>query len=199
MNLLRAFIAIEIPAEIKKAIAVQTASLHKDAGHAVRWVVPENTHLTLKFLGELSPANMGLLSQALQAECGQQAPFEIAVGGMGSFPNPRRPRVIWVGLKHPPDLNQLQRKVEAAAALLGYAAEDKPFSAHLTIGRVREQATLDEMKQLQSALAGLHIGELGMFTARAVTLFKSELQPSGPLYTPLFSAQMGIKPEKEII
>ena len=83
--------------------------------------------------------------------------------------------------------------------MLGYAAEDKPFSAHLTIGRVREQATLDEMKQLQSALAGLHIGELGVFTARAVTLFKSELQPNGPLYTPLFSAQMGIKPEKEII
>jgi 2'-5' RNA ligase len=191
MNLLRAFIAIEIPTEIKKAIAVQTASLYKNAGCAVRWVTTENTHLTLKFLGELSLANVGLLSQALQIGCGQQAPFDITVSGAGSFPNLRRPRVIWIGLSAPPDLNRLYHKVEAAAARLGYPAEDRPFSAHLTIGRVREQASPDELKYLQAALAGLDIGELGVFTARAVTLFKSELQPAGPLYTPLFSAQMG--------
>jgi 2'-5' RNA ligase len=199
MNLLRAFIAIEIPADIKKAIAVKTARLQKDAGHAVRWVAPENTHLTLKFLGELSPANVGLVSQALQAECNQQSVFEIVVCGVGCFPNPRRPRVIWVGLKAPPELNRLQRKVEAAAALLGYEAEDKPFSPHLTIGRVREQGSPDELNRLQEALSGLEIGELGRFATRAVTLFKSELLPSGPIYTPLFSAQMGKNTEKEII
>lgn len=206
MTLLRAFIAIEIPAEIKKAIAVQTAGLHQAAGRAVRWVTSENTHLTLKFLGELSPANVGLLSQALQVECSQQSSFEITVGGLGSFPNLRRPRLIWVGLNTPPDLNQLQHRVEAAAARLGYAPEDKPFSAHLTIGRVREQASPEETKQLQAALTGLNIGVLGTFTAGTVTLFKSELQPAGALYTPLFSARMGnLNPrpvsgqEKEII
>jgi 2'-5' RNA ligase len=107
--------------------------------------------------------------------------------------------VIWVGLKAPPELNRLQRKVEAAASLLGYAPEDKPFSPHLTIGRVREQGSPDELNRLQEALAGLEIGELGRFATRAVTLFKSELQPSGPIYTPLFSAHMGSNTEKEII
>jgi 2'-5' RNA ligase len=192
MNLLRAFIAIEIPAEIKKAIAVQTASLHLDTGRAVRWVTSENIHLTLKFLGELSATNVGLLSQALQAECSQQAAFQIAVSGLGSFPNLRRPRTIWVGLNSPPDLERLQRKVEDLVARMGYAAEDKPFSAHLTIGRVREQVSPQETKLLQAALAGMRIDELGSFTVQAVTLFKSELRPSGPVYTQLSSARFGI-------
>lgn len=191
MELLRAFIAIEIPSEIKKAIASQTASLQKNAGRSVRWVTPENTHLTLKFIGELSSANVGLLTQALQAECSQQDCFKITVRGVGSFPNLHRPRVIWVGLQAPPDLNRLQHRLEAAAARLGYEAEERPFSAHLTIGRVREQASQDELKRLEAALTGLEIGELGTFTARSVTLFKSELRPAGPLYTSLFCAQMG--------
>lgn len=191
MNILRAFIAIEIPAEIKKAIAVQTASLHKDAGRAVRWVAPENIHVTLKFLGELSTSTVGLLSQALQSECSQQVPFAITVSGLGSFPNLRYPRIIWIGLNPLLDLNRLQRKIESTVARLGYTPEDKPFFAHLTIGRVREQASAEEMKHLQTGLAGLNIGELGKFTAQAVTLFKSELQPAGPLYTPLYSAHMG--------
>ncbi|HEY3311968.1 MAG TPA: RNA 2',3'-cyclic phosphodiesterase [Anaerolineales bacterium] len=190
-NLLRAFIAIEIPTEIKKTISVQTANLQREAGRAVRWVTSENTHLTLKFLGELSPANMELLTQALENECSLQVPFEISVRGVGCFPNSHRPRVIWVGLNSPPDLERLQHRVEAAAARLGYAPEERPFSAHLTIGRVREQASQDEMKKIEAALAGLKIGELGRFTASTVTLFKSELQPSGPHYTPLFSAGLG--------
>ena len=189
MDSLRAFIAIEIPAGIKKALALQTASLQAEAGRAVRWVATENIHLTLKFLGELSPTNVGLLSQAIQFECNQQAPFEISVSGLGSFPNLHRPRVIWAGLQAPSDLGRLQHRIELAAAGLGYSVEDKPFSAHLTIGRVREGVAPDEMKSLQAALSGAQAGEFGRFTARTVTLFKSELQPAGPLYTALFSAQ----------
>lgn len=190
MDLLRAFIAIEIPSEIKKAIATQTASLQKSAGRMVRWVTSENTHLTLKFLGELSTTNVSLLSQALQAECSQQPPFLITVKGIGCFPSLHRPRVIWVGLQAPPDLMRLQHRVESAAARLGYEPEDRPFSAHLTIGRVREQASQSEMKQLEAGLAVMQIGELGSFTARSVILFKSELRPVGPLYTPLYCANM---------
>jgi RNA 2',3'-cyclic 3'-phosphodiesterase len=192
MNLLRAFIAIEIPAEIKKAIAVQTASLHADTGRAVRWVSPENIHLTLKFLGELGPANVGLLSQAVQAVCSQQAPFKITVSGLGSFPNLHQPRVIWVGLQAPPDLDRLQRKIDVAAARLGYTAEDKPFSAHLTIGRIREQLSPDEIKLLQAALAWFQIADVGVFIVRTVSLYNSELLPTGPLYTAIFNARVGI-------
>lgn len=191
MTLLRAFIAIEIPSEIKKAIAAQTASLQTSAGRAVRWVTTENTHLTLKFLGEVSQTNVDMLSQALQGECGQLAPFEISVGGLGSFPNARRPRVIWIGLQAPAELNKLQHKIDSATDRLGYTPEDKPFSPHLTIGRVREQASADDLRQLHASLDGMTIGTLGTFTVKTVYLFKSDLQPAGPIYTHLFSAQLG--------
>ena len=128
MSLLRAFIAVEIPLEIKKAIAAEIANLHKGAGHGVRWVAVENIHLTLKFLGEISLASVELLSQTLQAECNQHTPFDITVGGLGCFPNFHRPRIIWIGLNIPPELNRLQHKLEAATARMGYTEEDKPFS-----------------------------------------------------------------------
>lgn len=191
MSLLRAFIAIEIPPEIKKAIAAQIVSLKNSAGHAVRWVAPENIHLTLKFLGETSPSNVQPLSQALQAECEQHTPFEISVNGLGCFPNAHRPRVIWVGLSIPQELNRLQHKLEQATARLGYEAEDKPFSPHLTIGRVREQATSAELKNINCEFEKLHVGSLGTFTASSIHLFKSDLKPSGPVYTSLFNARLG--------
>lgn len=191
MSLLRAFIAIEIPPEIKKAIAAEIANLHNGAGRAVRWVATENIHLTLKFLGEISPASVELLSQALQAECDQHVPFDITVSGLGCFPNSHRPRIIWIGLNIPPELSRLQHKLETAAARLGYTAEDKPFSPHLTIGRIREQATPAELNNVHSALEKLHVGSLGTFTAQSVHLFKSDLKPSGPVYTSLFSARLG--------
>jgi 2'-5' RNA ligase len=191
MSLLRVFIAIEIPLEIKKAIAAEIASLHNGAGRAVRWVATENIHLTLKFLGEISPANVDLLAQALQSECDQHAPFDITVTGLGCFPNSHRPRIIWIGLNIPPDLNRLQHKLETATARMGYATEDKPFSPHLTIGRVREQFSSAELKNIQSALEKLHVGSLGTFTVQSVHLFKSDLKPDGPVYTSLFSARLG--------
>ena len=191
MSLLRAFIAIEIPPEIKKAIATSIANLHNGAGRAVRWVATENIHLTLKFLGEISPASVELLSQALQAECDQHAPFDITVSGLGCFPNSHRPRIIWIGLNIPPELNRLQHRLETATARMGYAIEDKPFSPHLTIGRIREQATPVELGNIHDALEKLQVGSLGTFTVQAVHLFKSDLKPAGPEYTCLFSARLG--------
>ena len=191
MSLLRAFIAIEIPPEIKKTIAVEIASLHSSADRAVRWVAAENIHLTLKFLGEISPANVELLSQALQVECDQHSSFDITVSGLGCFPNSHRPRIIWIGLDIPPELNRLQHKLETATARMGYTTEDKPFSPHLTIGRVREQASPVELQNIHSVLEKLHVGSLGTFTAKSVHLFKSDLKPTGPVYTSLFSARLG--------
>jgi 2'-5' RNA ligase len=191
LSLLRAFIAIEIPPEIKKAIAAQTASLQKETGHIVRWVATDNIHLTLKFLGEVSPSSLELLSQTLHSECIQHNPFEISVSNLGCFPNPRRPRVIWIGLNAPVDLGRLQYKIETAAACLGYEVDEKPFSPHLTIGRVREQASLGELNHIHATLAARNIGDLGSFNVSAVILFKSDLLPAGPVYTSLYTAFLG--------
>lgn len=194
MSLLRAFIAIDLPPEIKQAISTATASLQKEAGRAVRWVAAENLHLTLKFLGEISAANLELLTQALRTEAGQHQPFQISVARLGYFPNARSPRVIWVGLDIPPELIRLQRQVEASTSRLGYTSEEKAFAPHLTIGRVREQASPAELQKLRAALEKTTLGSLGTFTASAVHLFKSDLKPTGPVYTCLASALLKHSP-----
>ncbi len=190
MSLLRAFIAIDIPPEIRQAISSQTASLRKDSGRAVRWVDVKNIHLTLKFLGEVSSANLNLLAQTLRAECEQTAPFTVSVEGLGCFPNLRRPRVLWIGLVAPPELNRLQRHVEASTTRLGYAPEDKPFSPHLTIGRAREQASPAELQALRSLLERTTVTNLGTFTVDEVHLYKSDLKPEGPIYTQFATARL---------
>jgi 2'-5' RNA ligase len=191
MSLLRAFIAIEIPRSIQEAIQSETAGLQRAAGAAVRWVSCTNLHLTLKFLGDISPTNLDLLTQMLTVEAAVHAPFDMQVGTLGSFPTPRRPRVLWIGLSAPAALESLQRGIEAASARLGYAAEDKPFSPHLTIGRVKQQASSTELQIVRAALEKTQVGDLGTARVEAVHLFKSDLRPTGAEYTRLFSAPLG--------
>jgi 2'-5' RNA ligase len=160
-------------------------------GRGVRWVTPENIHLTLKFLGDISSAHTDLLERALKTEVGQCLPFEIDVDGLGVFPNVRRPRVIWIGLNAPADLARLQRNLETVTARLGYVSDDKPFSPHLTIGRIREQLSSDEARALRPALENAKVGLLGRFAVKSVHLFQSELKPGGPIYTCLSTAVLG--------
>src|ERR1043165_2720925 len=99
MNLLRAFIALEIPLDIRKAVCQSTADLQKGIGSLVRWVPLENMHLTLKFLGDIAPSNVGMLSQMLSAEADLFHCFELHLGGLGSFPSLKRARVLYIGIQ----------------------------------------------------------------------------------------------------
>lgn len=191
MSLLRAFIAIEIPLEIKQAISRQTASLRQSSGRAIRWVSMENIHLTLKFLGEVSSANLELMAQSVRAECTHSAPFSIAVEGLGCFPNVRRPRVLWIGLSAPPALIHLQHQIETSATRLGYPPDEKPFSPHLTIGRVREQASAAELQTLRLLLEQTHLPSLGTFSVDEICFYKSDLKPEGPVYTRISTIRLG--------
>ena len=194
MTLLRAFIAIEIPPSIQKEIFAQTESLRKALGTAlVRWVPTENLHLTLKFIGDVSPANVDLLAQALTAEAATCAPFPMQVSGLGSFPNPKRARVLWVGLHAPAALESLQRGIDSATARLGYPSEERPFSPHLTIGRVKQQVSATDQQVIRAALERTTIGDLGTAEITSVHLFKSDLKPGGSVYTRLFSAPLKIR------
>jgi 2'-5' RNA ligase len=190
MSLLRTFIAIEIPTEIRKAIARHSAGLQETIGRAVRWVMPENIHLTLKFIGDTSPASVDLLTQAMRLEAKNHTPFDMRIADLGVFPSQRHPRVLWVGLHAPPQLEHLQHGIEAAAARLGYQSEDKPFSPHLTIGRVRDQVSSAELQTIRGALDKTRIGDLGTARVFAIHLFRSDLQPGGSVYTRLFSAPL---------
>jgi len=190
--MLRSFIAIEIPTDVQDAMDRSTAALKKAlARPLVRWVAAHNVHLTLKFLGDVSPANLELLAQALKFEAGQHASFSLSIGGLGVFPNLRRPRIVWIGIEAPAALQALQRGIEAAAARLGYEPENRPFSPHLTIGRVNQNASAAEVQQIRAALEQTRVGALGAVTVEAVQIFKSDLQPGGAVYTHLYTASFG--------
>jgi 2'-5' RNA ligase len=131
-----------------------------------------------------------MLEQMLSAEVSQHRAFEMEFGGLGAFPNPKRPRVIWIGIQAPAGLDALQHGIEAATATLGYPDEQRPFSPHLTIGRVKQNAGSAGIQQIRTALDETKVGSLGTARVSAVHLFQSDLKPSGAVYTRLFSAPL---------
>jgi 2'-5' RNA ligase len=191
MGLLRAFIASELPPALQDSIQSAAADLReKLRGGLIRWVPAHNVHLTLKFLGDVSTSSLDLIEQMMTAEAAAFPAFEVQVEGLGCYPNLRRPRVLWVGLKAPAELASLQRAVESAAARLGYEPEERDFSAHLTIGRVRQNVSSGDVHTIRTALENCQVGALGSAQVDAIHLFKSELRPEGSVYTKLFSAPL---------
>jgi 2'-5' RNA ligase len=190
MSLLRAFIAIEIPHTIQQAVQQATSTLRAELGAFVRWVSPENIHLTLKFLGDVSPTQVDLLTQTLRAEADSVPAFQIHVGGLGSFPNVKRARVLWIGVQAPAEMDALSRGIESACARLGYETEKFGFSPHLTIGRVRQDVSPADIQKIRRALEAATIDSLGTARVDSVQLFKSDLKSGGAVYTKLFSAPL---------
>ena len=192
MSLLRAFIAVEIPLELRESVCKATAPLQKGIGSAVRWVPMENMHLTLKFLGDVSPANVEMLSQMLRAEADLFKCFDLRLSGLGSFPNVKRPRVLYIGIQAPATLEALQRGIDSASGRLGYESEERGFSPHLTIGRVKHasRVTVTEQQTIRRALEETRIDALGTARVDSVHLYKSDLRPSGSVYTRLYSAPL---------
>jgi 2'-5' RNA ligase len=192
MSVIRAFIAIRLSDEILHGLDQTLVELKKRLPKApVRWVPPQNIHLTIKFLGDVSVASLDLLTQMLQTEASRHTPFEFNVGGLGAFPSARRPRVVWVGVDAPPALGALQRGVEAEMARLGYEPEGRDFSPHLTLGRVNRNAGPGDLRDLAGVLESYRPGALGAVSVQAVRLYRSDLHPTGSVYTELFSANLG--------
>ena len=190
MTLLRAFIAVELPLELRQAVCDSTSTLRNAVETLVRWVPVENMHLTLKFLGDVSPSNVEMLAQMLRAETDLFNWFDLRLSGLGSFPNLKRPRVIYIGIQAPAALETLQRGIESASRRLGYESEERGFSPHLTIGRAKQNATAAEQQAIRRALENTKIDSLGTARVDSVQLFKSDLRPTGSVYTRLFSAPL---------
>ncbi len=188
MAVIRSFIAIDLPRQIQESLEKISQDLQsKKPVSAVRWVPAKNIHLTLKFLGEVSSNNLEILTKILAAEVTRHRCFQIKIGGLGAFPSIHRPRVIWVGVEAPPGLMALQRSIETETVRLGYTAEERPFSAHLTLGRVSHNASPKEVRDIGEMLNGIKVGTLGTASVERIRLFRSDLEPGGAIYTPLYT------------
>jgi len=191
MSLLRAFIAIEIPQHIRTAIELQTTHLRQTLGcDLVRWVPTENMHLTLKFLGDMAASHLSFLKQMLTSTADSHPQFDLQIRGIGSYPTSRKPRILWIGIHGPLILTTLQKNIEEGAFRLGYAQEERAFSPHLTIGRVRQNANLSNLPKIRAALDKIQLGNIGETRIDSIHLFKSDLNPGGSIYTKLFSAPL---------
>lgn len=188
---IRAFIAIELPDLIQRRLGEVIVALKDGTDRAVRWVPPNNIHLTLKFLGNVSPANLRSLTELLQNESRNHPPFDALISGLGAFPNRIRPRVIWVGVKAPPALMRLQQNIDRETSRMGYPSEERTYSPHLTLGRISQHATPADVRQIADRLSQVNVTDLGQISVKRLHLFRSDLQPGGAIYTPLFVSEMG--------
>lgn len=188
----RTFIAIELSDEFKTQLAEAQARLKaRSPGRSVKWVNPEGIHLTLKFLGNVPAGQIPAISGAIERAVAGHSAFDIHLAGLGCFPDLNRPRVIWVGMEGDLEaLEALQRAVEKELHALGYPPEGRRFTAHLTLGRVRDDATPDERRRLGEAVRATVLESGAGLTVHQVSLMKSDLQPTGAVYTQLAAARL---------
>jgi 2'-5' RNA ligase len=191
MASLRAFVALELPPEIQQALRQISADLKaKLKGLPLRWVAVENIHLTLNFLGDIPEDNIKAIADLLSAKTKSVPPFEIELGGLGVFPNPRRPNVVWVGVSAPDTLNDLQKLLETELSRLGFPAEERSFSPHLTLARVRRAARPADLQRIGEIVTSVSVAAAAAGCIESVALFRSDLKPSGAVYNALFRSPL---------
>jgi 2'-5' RNA ligase len=189
----RTFIAIELDEELRANLrGLQDRLRGQVSPRSVRWVRPEGVHLTLKFLGDTAVEKVEQVKEALAHAAAGVEPFTFTVGGVGCFPSTRRPRVVWVGLQEQTGaLDRLHDAVEAHVAPLGFPTERRPFRPHLTLGRVQRRASKSEVREIGEVVAASEIGRLDEMAVTVVSYIKSDLRPSGAVYTILSEARLG--------
>lgn len=186
---IRSFLAFSLPAEIR-AVVEQVHGDLKDASRDVKWVRPASVHLTVVFLGSVDEAVIPELSGTVRKVCGGFAPFRLCVRGTGFFPNPRRPRVIWLGLEGNVErMGRLRDALQEVLTPLGFEAEKRPFRPHLTLGRFRKGGFMDD--RLAAAMDGCADASSPECTVDELVLFRSDLRPTGAVYTALERFPLG--------
>jgi 2'-5' RNA ligase len=187
METIRAFIAVPLPHPLLDRLSALQRQLESQIpSRSVRWVRAEGIHLTLKFLGDTSTEKLPDIEHALAAVARHAPVCTFTVGELGCFPNPRRPRVVWVGVQEPAGrLAALQDAIEEVMAPLGYPPEGRGFTPHLTLGRVRQGARRSDVARVGEVVTGTTGEPLAEVSADHFALIRSVLKPTGAEYTTL--------------
>ena len=183
---MRLFIAVELDSAVTSTAAAMAEELRRRASRLaprarITWIPAQRLHLTVRFIGNSDPAGVQAISGTLTAPL-QTAAFDLTICGAGSFPRSGKPQVLWAGVTTGLDrLHRVEQEVSSRLAGAGVAAEDRPYSPHLTLARIRDAAGL----RAATLLAGLESRAVGTTRVAAITLFESRLSPKGPTYVPL--------------
>jgi 2'-5' RNA ligase len=188
---IRSFIAVELPEEVKKELRRVQDELSLAKYGFVKCVSPEGIHLTLKFLGNVAESKMAGIVRVMEESSLGVSPFQLQITEVGAFPNMRRPRVIWVGIKG--ELDKLigwQQRLDKGLVPLGFAKENRPFTPHLTLARLRETCSPQDRLRFGEAVAAAHVEIDNKFKVTCLNLMKSQLLPTGAVYSCLAEVKL---------
>jgi 2'-5' RNA ligase len=190
-KVLRVFLAIALTGSIQSGLRELSEELKaKFEGLPLRWAPVENIHLTLKFIGDVPEGMLAVIEEGARKQVGLVEPFDITVGGLGVFPNARRPRIVWVGVQGAEGLRTLQDGIESEMNRLGFPPEERAFSPHLTLARVQRKAGNRQVQEIGDLVSAEGIRLIGGMRVETVSLFRSHLKPSGAEYEAVFSAEL---------
>ena len=180
---IRAFLAIELPEDILQALSGLQEKLKREINGRISWAKPQGQHLTLKFFGDILVDDVTNISSAVQNRTALAPPLNLNIEKIGVFPDARRPRVLWCGVSGDGEkLSLLQKQLEADFEGIGFPIEDRPFRAHLTLGRIKESQGLTGIDEALTKQKDFVAGE---FECKELILFQSKLLPQGAVYTKL--------------
>jgi 2'-5' RNA ligase len=196
---IRVFIAIELPEELKGVLTEIARELEaRIPPRTVRWVRPTAMHLTLVFLGETPVSKLEAIKQAMASAAARIPKTSFKAVGLGCFPNPRRPRVVWVGVEEPAgNLVRIKEALDQELAHFGFKPESRRFSPHLTLGRVNTQARHQDAAELGQVIQRARLQDVGRVEVSDIHLVRSDLRPTGAVYTVLASCPLGVEATTE--
>ena len=180
---IRAFLAIDPPEDILQAMSRLQEKLKREIGGRISWTKPQGQHLTLKFFGDISTEDVNNICSAVQNRVTSESSLNLKIEKLGVFPDFRRPRVLWCGVTDDTEkLSVLQKQLDSDFAGIGFPGEDRPFQAHLTLGRIKDSRGLTGINEALIKYSAFAAGE---FNCTELILFQSRLSPQGAVYTKL--------------
>jgi 2'-5' RNA ligase len=188
---IRSFIAIELPEEVKAGLHRLQAELTLPQHTFVKCVAREGIHLTLKFLGNISPQKVAEITRVMEQASQGVSTFQLQITDVGAFPNMRQPRVLWVGIKGELDkLTAWQQRIDNGLVPLGFAKETRPFTAHLTLARTREGCSPGDRRDLGELVMKTPVEVNYAVTVNRLSLMRSQLLPGGAVYSRLTEVKL---------
>lgn len=190
-EVIRSFIAIELPGELAKQLRDFQAGLKSPGVHSAKWVDPGSMHVTLKFLGNVDLKSLAAVRDETDIAVRSSRRFHLVTGRTGFFPDYRRPRVFWLGLEGDIEaLVILQKAIDKAMSKLGYAGENRPFTAHLTLARLGQECSINDRMDFARLVQARVFKPPYNIEVNSVALMRSQLTPGGAIYTRL--AEFGL-------